>query len=89
MVTAISGLHGITYEERLQEIGVESLEARREWLDMVYTFKIARKWTMWTGPAGFTMRGEEGSHGARATQVGLNIIGKRSRLEVRMNFYSQ
>ena len=29
MVTAISGLHGSTYEERLEEIGMESLEARR------------------------------------------------------------
>ena len=37
----------------------------------------------------YTMRGEEGSHGTRATPGGLNIIGKRSKLEVRRNFYSQ
>ena len=55
-------------------------------MDMVQTYKIVKEVERnhW-----FTMRGEEGSHGARATQVGLNIIGKRSKMEVRRNFYSQ
>ena len=89
MVTAISGLHGSTYEERLEEIGMDSLEARREWLDMVQTYKIVKEVDNVDRTHWFTMRGEEGSHGTRATQGGLNIIGKRSKLEVRRNFYSQ
>ena len=76
-------------EERLVEIGMESLEARREWLDMVQTYKIVKEVDNVDRTHWFTMRGEEGSHGTRATQGGLNIIGKRSKLEVRRNFYSQ
>ena len=73
-------------EERLVEIGMESLEARREWLDMVQTYKIVKEVDNVDRTHWFTMRGEEGSHGTRATQGGLNIIGKRSKLEVRRNF---
>ena len=86
MVTAFSG-HGRTYEERLVEIGMG--ESRREWLDMVQTYKIVEEVNNVDRTHWFTMRGEEGSHETRATQRGLNIIGKRSKLEVRRNFYSQ
>ena len=89
MVTAISGLHGRTYEERLMEMGMESLESSREWLDMVQTYKIVKEVDNVDRTHWFTMRGEEGSHETRATQGGLNIIGKRSKLEVRRNSYSQ
>ena len=88
-MAAPAGLHGSTYEERLVEIGLESLEARREWLDMVQTYKIVKEVDNVDRTHWFTMRGEEGSHETRATQRGLNIIGKRSKLEVRRNFYSQ
>ena len=86
MVTAFSG-HCRTYEERLVEIGMG--ESRREWLDMVQTYKIVEEVNNVDRTHWFTMRGEEGSHETRATQRGLNIIGKRSKLEVRRNFYSQ
>ena len=71
MVTALSVLYGRTYEERLVEIGMESLESRREWLDMVQTYKIVKEVDNVDRTHGFTMRGEEGSYGTRATQEGF------------------
>ena len=68
---------------------MESLESRREWSDMVQTYKIVKEVDNVERTHWFTIRGEEGSHGARVTPGGLNIIGKRSKLEVRRNFYSQ
>ena len=39
-VNHISGLQGRSYEEKLKELGLESLESRREMLDLIQTFKI-------------------------------------------------
>jgi hypothetical protein len=36
----ISGLKSTTYEERLKELGITTLEERRHQSDMVQTFKI-------------------------------------------------
>jgi hypothetical protein len=39
-VKAVSGLHGRTYKERIEEIGRPSLEDRRHEADMVQVYKI-------------------------------------------------
>ena len=39
-VNHISGLQGRSYEEKLKELGLESLESKREMLDLIQTFKI-------------------------------------------------
>ncbi len=39
----VSGLVGKTYEERLTELGIESLEKRRMRLDLIEIFKILRR----------------------------------------------
>ena len=87
MVTAISVLYGRTYEERLVEIGMESLESRREWLDMVQTYKIVKEVDNVDRTRRFIMRGGEKpwnqSHSGRFKHHW------RSKLEVRRNFYSQ
>ena len=41
-VRAISGLRANTYEEKLKELGIPSLQERRVEIDMVQTFKIVR-----------------------------------------------
>ena len=38
----ISGLNGSSYEEKLQELGLETLEERRKRLDLIQTFKIVK-----------------------------------------------
>jgi len=42
MVRNVSGLKGRTYEERLEEMGMDSLAERRKEIDMVQTFKIVK-----------------------------------------------
>ncbi len=42
LVNSISGLAGQTYEEKLREAGLESLEVRRNKLDLIQTFKIVQ-----------------------------------------------
>ena len=69
MVTAISGLYSDTHEERLVEIGMESLET--EWLDRVQTYKIGKEVDNVDRTHWFTMRGEEGSRGTNTPRNGL------------------
>ena len=42
MVSAVAGLQGLNYEDKLTELNMVTLETRREWLDMVQTYKIVR-----------------------------------------------
>ena len=49
MVSAVSGLQARTYEDKLIELNMESIESRGDTLDMVETFKILRMWTKTTG----------------------------------------
>ncbi len=39
-VGMISGLRGRTYEDRLKELGIVTLEERRHQMDMLQTYKI-------------------------------------------------
>jgi ribonuclease P/MRP protein subunit RPP40 len=39
-VRMVSGLQGATYENRLKELGLATLEERRHQADMVQTYKI-------------------------------------------------
>ena len=73
----------------LTELNMESIEFRGDTLDMVQTFKILREVDNVDKNPWFTVRAEEGGHGKRATLGGLNIVGKRSRLEICRNFFSQ
>ena len=53
MVSAVSGLQARTYEDKIIELNMESIESRGDTLDMVQTFKILReRWTMWTKTTG-------------------------------------
>ena len=84
-VRAVSGLHGQSYEERLRELGLPTLEARRREMDMLQTYRIVNsdcdsgKWF-------------ERADTRRATRAGGgkdNLLKKRSEHEFRRNFFSQ
>ena len=82
----VTGLRGVSYEDRLTELGMETLEKRRQGQDLVQAFKILKeiddvdkaKWFHQT-PVGRT----------RATEGGQQIVRENSRLELRRNFFSQ
>ena len=43
MVKEVTGLRGVSYEDRLTELGMETLEKRRQGQDLVQAFKILKE----------------------------------------------
>ena len=89
-VKMVSGLSSNTYEERLLEIGLQSLEDRRKRLDMVQTFKIIQGIDNVDKHHWFTFLNDSRSTDimTRASADNLNLQLPRSRTEVRKNFFS-
>jgi len=87
-VNMVSGLRPGTYEEKLSELGLCSLEERRHQQDMVQVHKIMGERDGMRRETWFTMAAD-GGRATRATEDPLNIRPGRSRLEVRSNFFSQ
>ncbi len=82
----VSGLRGVTYEERLEELNMVSLKERRHQTDMAQVFKIVHglddvKKDTW-------FKAQQSERVTRATDP-LNIMGTLSRLDIRRNFFSQ
>ena len=89
MVRQVSGLEGSTYEERLTELGMDTLEQRRRDQDMVQTFKIIKGLDDVETGTWFRLIPEDRERRTRAVEGGLNIMAETSRLELRRNFFSQ
>ena len=89
-VNMISGLSGETYEEKLLELGLDSLGKRRHIFDMVETFKIMRGFENVDPGQWFQTIGELGRRNTRLANHPLNLVKNRvSKSEVRNNFFSQ
>jgi hypothetical protein len=87
-VGMISGLKGTSYEEKLLELKMETLEERRHQIDMKQTFKILRGQDNVDKSSWFEMAASTG----RVTRLAadpLNLKVPVAKLEVRKNFYSQ
>ena len=87
-VNMISGLKGRSYEEKLRELGITTLEERRHQLDMTQTYKILTGASKVDSGTWF----ERASDGIKATRLAadpLNIKQRAARLEIRRNFFSQ
>ena len=89
MVREVTGLQGRTYEERLAELGMETLEDRRLELDLVTAFKILKGVDDVEKKTWFTEVPEDRTHRTRATEGGHNIVRVTSKSEPRRNFFSQ
>ena len=91
MVRMISGLSGQTYEEKLKEIGLHSLEYRRDKADMVQVFKMLKgidnvDYSNW-----FETYGDVGSNNRPNTRLSnepMNIIQQRCNGDIRKHFFS-
>jgi ribonuclease P/MRP protein subunit RPP40 len=84
----ISGLKATSYEEKLKELGISTLEERRRYLDMLQTYKVLTGKVNVDRATWFDMA----SSGQRATRQEadpLNIRPKAARLEVRRQFFFQ
>ena len=87
-VNLITGLKGKSYLEKLQEIGLVSLEARRSRFDLVQTFKIIKGFNRVNRDIWFEFVGPDNPRPTRLTSHQSNIIPKRSRTDPRLNFFS-
>ena len=86
MVQAVSGLQGRTYEERLEELGMETLEKRRQYLYLVTTYKILKGIDDVDKVTWFRQVSADRTHRTRATEGGQNIARETSKAEIRRNF---
>ena len=86
-VAMISGLKGDSYEERLRELGLTTLEERRHQADMVQTFKILRGFDKVKSDTWF-QRVETTGRVTRSAADPLNLRQQAARLEIRRNFFS-
>ena len=89
MVRAVSGLQGRTYEERLEELGMETLEKRRQYLYLVTTYKILKGIDDVDKVTWFRQVSADRTHRTRATEGGQNIARETSKAELRRHFFSQ
>ena len=85
----LSGLKGHTYEEKCKLIGLETLENRREDVDMIQTYKIIARVDNVDKNEWFRMAAENAERVTRATSDRSRIETKRVRTEARGHFFSQ
>lgn len=88
-VKMVSGLGSMSYEERLKELGMETLRERREELDMVETFKIMNGISnvqpgIWFDSA----TAPDGGRVTRQAADPLNVRVAGARLDIRKHFFS-
>ena len=87
-VRLVTGLKGQSYEERLAELDMFSLEERRHQADMIQVFKIVNGHDHVDGTQWFRHVSGE-LHLTRAAGDSLNLVQSRSRLDLRRHFFSQ
>ena len=87
-VGMISGLRGRTYEDRLKELGIVTLEERRHQMDMLQTYKILNGKEKVDPSWWFTMASDS-ERVTRQSADPLNIRPGTPRLDIRRYFYSQ
>ena len=89
MVKQIQGLQSSTYMERLAELGLDSLEQRRQKLDLIQTFRIIHGHDRVDHETWFSIINEERPQRTRMAQSGLCLSSTRPRTDIRANFFSQ
>ena len=80
----IRGLECLSYEERLRELGLCSLEKRRLWGDPVVAFQYLKGAYKQEGEQLFTKVDSNRTRGN-----GLKLIQERFRLDIRKKFFTQ
>ena len=84
----VSGLTSVSYGDRLKELGLLSLEKRRERFDLIQTYRTLSRVDHVEPSRWFTLVNQEGRNQTRLTSCKLNLVKPRSNLEIRANFFS-
>ena len=87
-ISMVAGLKGRTYEERLVELNMDSLEERRYKADMTLVFKMIHGFSR-VNPGHWFNHVVRSGNVTRGVADPLNFVKARHRLEVRGQFYSQ
>ena len=85
-VRQVSGLQGLTYEEKLKELGICTLEERRHRADMAMVHRILSEED--TMAAELFEMAAAGGRRTRVAADPLNVVVKHGRLDIRKNFFS-
>jgi len=88
MVGMVSGLKERNYQEKLKELGLQTLETRRRRFDMIQTFKILKGFDRVDSSIWFETVGNEPSRRTRQSAYHLNLVRRQARTDVRSNFFS-
>ena len=86
-VKMVHGLKAKTYDGRLKELGLTTLQSRRERGDMIQVWKYLHE----QSPGGdklFARASEQHSRTSRHTSKPWNVCTNNSRLEIRKNFFT-
>ena len=90
LVNMVSGLKGKSYQDKLTELGLDSLEDRRVRIDLVQTYKILNGIDKVDRHTWFKTVAESNSRPTRQTEYPGNLVRQCvSRTDIRQNFFSQ
>jgi hypothetical protein len=89
-IKQVQGLRGATYEQKLKELGLETLEYRRDEADMMLVYKIMNDKTMIDKHKWFELTGggDGGRVVTRAASDGKLIKAPFAHLEIRKIFFT-
>jgi ribonucleases P/MRP protein subunit RPP40 len=90
MLKQVQGLNGTTYEQKLKEVGLETLEFRRKEADMMLVYKIMNGKVMVDRSKWFDISGDNRNVGAvtRSAADGHLIKAPFAHLDLRKNFFT-
>ena len=88
-IQMISGLSSTTYEDKLKELKLETLEERRKIFDMAQVFKILHRKDNVSEDTWFRRTTNEHERVTRQSADPFNLSKQNSASEIRRNFFSQ
>ena len=84
----VSGLNTKTYEDRLKELDLLTLENRRVYLDLMEVYKMIYGISKINRAEIFELVSDQDRRPTRGSECPNNIIIKRCSLDIRKNFFS-